>query len=310
MLGGDIGESHIDSGDSTMMKSMTAFSRAEKEADGISAAVEIRSYNSRHLDLAVHLSNEYAFMEDRIRAHISTCTTRGHVSVRVEIREDAVSLAGYHVDSERAVAYHGALRRLRGLLSLEEEVSLDHVLAVGDIVRPADAETDAASCWRVVEPCLHEAADGFERMRRKEGDFLAEDLMKRLAFLDRCVTQIEEVSGNLLGHYQERLKERIQSLTRDTITLDSDRITQEAAILADKGDISEEITRIKSHIKQFREIASAGEPAGRKLNFLLQEFIREFNTVGSKAAGLQAPYWVVDAKAEVEKMREQVQNVE
>ena len=293
-----------------MIKSMTAFSRAEKAVDGISASVEIRSYNSRHLDLNVHLSHEYAFMEEKVRNYISSRATRGRIGVRIEIKTDAATASGYGLDSGRAAAYFDALSRLKTLLNLGGDVSLNHMLACEDIIKPLDVETDMASCWGLVEPCLHDAVGGFEDMRGKEGDFLAEDLARRLGFLDQCIRQIEDVSGDLLQHYQERLKERIGRLTRNTIALDPDRIVQEAAILADKSDISEEITRIKSHIKQFREIMAAGDPAGRKLDFLLQEFIREFNTLGSKTADLQVPYWVVDAKAEVEKMREQVQNVE
>lgn len=289
---------------------MTAFSRAERMKDGLTAIIEIRSYNSRNLDLSLHVPHAYSFMEDKIRSYISSCAARGRIGIHVEIKNETDLALEYQIDGDRALAYYDALSRLKETLHIDEEISLDLVLGNQDIIKPLDAEMDTDVYWKLVEACLHDAMDKLDAMRKREGDFLAEDLMDRLDFLDRCIDQIEGASENLTHHYQERLKERIARLTRDTIEIDPDRIAQEAAFLADKSDISEEIVRVKSHIQQFREIVDAEEPAGRKLNFLLQEFNREFNTIGSKTGDAGVPYRVVDAKAEIEKMREQVQNVE
>jgi uncharacterized protein (TIGR00255 family) len=147
-------------------------------------------------------------------------------------------------------------------------------------------------------------------MRGKEGDFIGKDLLARLDFIESCLIEIKGDSNNLINQYQEKLKERIAALTQETVELDLGRLAQEAAYLADRSDISEEIVRVESHVKQFRQIMHSEEPGGRKLNFLLQEFHREFNTIGSKIGHAATSHRVVDVKAELEKIREQIQNVE
>jgi uncharacterized protein (TIGR00255 family) len=164
--------------------------------------------------------------------------------------------------------------------------------------------------WDKIERCLIEATNGLDDMRKKEGQMIATDLSKRLDDIETTIKQIEKTSENLLPAYQERLKGRIEELTRGIVEIDLDRIAQEAAFLADKSDISEEIVRAKSHIHQFRMIQDSKEPAGRKMNFLLQEMGREINTIGSKTGKAEVAHMVVDVKSELEKMREQVQNIE
>jgi len=293
-----------------MMKSMTAFSSVEKTCNGIAVRVEIRSYNGRNLDLLVHIPHEYAFLEEGVRGCVGEFASRGRISVRVDLENEAETASSYHVDTGRAVAYHQALSRLKDVLSLEDDITLDLVLKGEDIIVPADVDTDPDTCWEAVSECLREALAHFDTMRQQEGEFLAKDLTGRLQFLKECINAIESDSENLIDHYRERLTERIGELTRNAIALDADRMAQEAAFLADKSDISEEIVRIRSHIEQFAETMNVPEPVGRKLNFLLQEFNREFNTIGSKTTAIPVSHRVVDAKAEIEKMREQVQNVE
>ncbi len=293
-----------------MIKSMTAFSRAEHTTEGVAAVIEIRSYNSRNLDLSIHMSHEYISIEDKIRSYINDRTARGRIGVRVDIRHETDTMPGFQIDRERAIAYRNALLQLKETLQVDDNLTMDLLLSGDGIITPLDAEKDMDACWRAVEVCLQDAMGGLDAMRQREGDFLSGDLAKRLDLLSRCIDQIEAASGNLIEHYQARLKERISLLTRDAVEIDPDRIAQEAAFLADKSDISEEITRVRSHIEQFQEIMADDGPAGRKLNFLLQEFNREFNTIGSKTGDAGVPYRVVDAKAEIEKMREQVQNIE
>ena len=278
--------------------------------DGLTTIIEIRSHNSRNFDLSLHMSPAYSFMEDKIRSYASGRATRGRISIHIEIKKQADPALAFQIDEDRARAYYNALSQLQKILHIDGDISLDLIMANQDIIKPLDGEMDMDGYWELVEACLHDAMDGLDSMRKREGDSLAEDMVGRLDFLDRSIDQIERASENLILYYQERFKERIARMTRDTIEIDPDRIAQEAAFLADKSDISEEIVRVKSHIQQFREIMDAEEPAGRKLNFLLQEFNREFNTIGSKTGDAGVPYRVVDAKAEIEKMREQVQNVE
>jgi uncharacterized protein (TIGR00255 family) len=183
-------------------------------------------------------------------------------------------------------------------------------MSVGGIIKPVETVTEAESIWPVIKGCLTVALDDLETMQKKEGDFIAGDLLKRLDYIEDCIGEIEHDSGELLYHYQQRLRERISALTREIVELDPGRLAQEAAFLADRSDISEEIVRAKSHIQQFRHIMDSEEPGGRKLNFLLQELHREFNTMGSKIGQADTSHRIVDVKSELEKIREQIQNVE
>jgi uncharacterized protein (TIGR00255 family) len=166
------------------------------------------------------------------------------------------------------------------------------------------------ACWRVVKECMSESVADLVAMRKQEGDFIAQDMIRRLDILEKSIDQIERGSADLLFHYQNRLKDRISVLTKGLVEMDPERIAQEAAFLADRSDVSEEIVRVRSHIKQFRDIMSSTESAGRKLNFLLQELSREFNTMGSKTEKVDISHIVVTVKSELEKIREQLQNVE
>ena len=169
---------------------------------------------------------------------------------------------------------------------------------------------ESSGVWSTAEECLTRALNDLETMRGKEGDFIGKDLFARLDFIETCLMEIKGDSGNLINQYQEKLKERIAILTQDTVELDPGRLAQEAAYMADRSDISEEIVRAASHIKQFRHIMHSEASGGRKLNFLLQELHREFNTIGSKIGHADISRRVVDVKAELEKIREQIQNVE
>lgn len=292
-----------------MVKSMTAFSQAERTEEGLTVAVEIRSYNSRNLDIALHMPQAYRCFEEKIRSTVAARAERGRISVRFEIRiVDGVP--EYEIDQSKALAYYNALSRLKETLGLDGEISLDQVLAGGEVITPIEDDMDMEMYWHVIQACLSKALDDFDAMRQREGDFLSNDFKQRLDYLEETIGQIARASDNLLDHYQASLKERIALLTHDTIALDRDRVAQEAAFLADKSDVSEEIVRVRSHIEQFRAIMEGQEPAGRKLNFLLQELNREFNTIGSKTGNARVPYRIVDAKSEIEKIREQVQNVE
>ncbi|MEE8399334.1 MAG: YicC/YloC family endoribonuclease [Desulfobacterales bacterium] len=292
-----------------MVKSMTAFSQVEQTEDGLTVAIEIRSYNSKNLDIALHMPHAYRCFEEEIKKTAAARIERGRVTIRFEMR-----IAGgepeYEIDEPRALAYYRALSRLKETLGLDGEISLDQILAGGEVITPIENEMDMEKYGEVIHSCLAEALEDFDAMRQREGDFLSNDFKQRLDELEAYNEQIAQGSGNLLDHYQASLKERIALLTHDTVALDMDRVTQEAAFLADKSDVSEEVVRVRSHIEQFRSIMDGEDPAGRKLNFLLQELNREFNTIGSKTGNASVPYRIVDAKSEIEKIREQVQNVE
>lgn len=289
---------------------MTAFSRAEKSKEKLTVNVEIRSYNSRYLDVNMKIPQSYLALEERIKGLISQKVTRGRVELRLQIREEADDAFVFEIDRPKATAFHSALVEMKEMFGMDEPISLKMLTRLGGIIRPAETEKDMEACWPVIAECVGKAVDDLNEMREKEGAFIARDFAARLDQLENAVCQIEKESDGLLSHYQERLKERIAALTRGIVETDPSRIAQEAAFLADRSDISEEIVRAKSHVQQFREIMNLTEPSGQKLNFLLQEINREFNTMGSKAGNAKVSHTIVNVKSELEKIREQVQNVE
>lgn len=293
-----------------MLKSMTAYAGTEMSDGPLSVSVEIKTYNSRNLDLVLRLPMGYAGLEDKVKNQISGQLVRGRVEVRFRIQDQSDAACAYELDMVRVKAYLAAVGQLKENLQMESELPLAHVLSVPGIIKVADNAVAVDTHWALMSACLTQALDALDRMRRAEGDFIANDFHQRLTFLEQSLESVESVAGGLVESYRDRVKSRLETLTQGIVDLDPDRIAQEAAILADRSDISEEIVRSRSHIEQFRSIMAASEPAGRKLNFLLQEFTREFNTMGAKVGQAAAAHTIVDMKAEIEKLREQVQNIE
>ena len=292
------------------MKSMTAFARAEKTEKEINVLAEIRSYNSRYLDVALRIPHGYAALEEKIKSLIADKVSRGRIEVNLQINDDSDEAYAFEVNISRARAYYESLVQLKDQLDLNSEISIELLLREGGVVRPAEPGRDMVAIGSVVTDCINAAMIDLVAMRQKEGDFIALDISSRINSIEKSVKEIEKESRDLLFYYQQRLKDRIAVLTKGMVEIDSDRIAQEAAFLADKIDISEEIVRVTSHIKQFLTIMGSKEPAGRKLNFLLQELNREFNTMGSKTEKASVSHRVVEVKSELEKIREQLQNVE
>ena len=293
-----------------MIKSMTGFAVAEKTVGDITVSADIRSYNSKHLDIVLRIPQNYITLEDKMRGLISETIIRGRIDVKVQVKDQSAEAIAYEIDMAKAKAIHAVLDRLKDAFKLQNEISLDLLLSTGDILKPVERVNELDGLWPIVKDCLSHALVGLDTMRINEGDCIAGDLSARLEFIGDCLHQIKKDSENLLSYYQERLKERLAVLTRETVEIDPGRLAQEAAFLADRSDISEELLRTSSHIDQFRRIMRSNEPAGRKLNFLLQELHREFNTIGSKIGNADAAHRVVEVKSELEKIREQIQNVE
>lgn len=293
-----------------MIKSMTGFARVEKTNKGFMVIFEIRSYNSRYLDIVLRVPHGYHLLEDKIRSLIAKRVTRGHIEAKVQIKNDFDEGYDYEINMPKAKAYHDALRRLKNDFNLDPEISVDLLAREDGVIMPTERNRNIEADLPAIEDCINNAIDDLDEMRKKEGDFIAKDFHGRLNFIEQSIEKIEKESDNLLSYYQERLKERISVLTKGVAEIEPVRIAQEAAFLADKSDISEEILRAKSHIKQFRDTIDSDESAGRKLNFLLQEFNREFNTMGSKVQSANISHMIVEVKSELEKIREQLQNVE
>jgi uncharacterized protein (TIGR00255 family) len=289
---------------------MTAFSSVERQQDDMNVQVEIRSYNSRHLDLNVRMTYGYMAVEEKLRSLIAEYIVRGRVEIKVGIRDESETGYAFEVDAPKARAYFDALTELKDHLGTIGEIPLELVVSKGEVIRPLDKGRDVDRAWGVVETCAKEALSELDAMRLREGENLADDFAMRLSKIEQYLTEIEGSSQGLIEVYKNRLKERILVLTKDVVKVDEGRIEQESALLADKSDISEELVRAASHIKQFRSLVASQDPSGQPLNFLLQEMNREFNTIGSKTGKADVAHAVVAVKSELEKVREQVQNIE
>jgi uncharacterized protein (TIGR00255 family) len=293
-----------------MIKSMTAYAGSDLSSDTLTVGIEIRGYNSRNLDVALKLYHRYAVLEEKIKKMIAETITRGRVEIRVTISETIENAEVFTINESMANAYYQTLVQLKDKYQLNAEIPLALLCGKNGIIETADPEINADNIWQVLERCLHSALSDFDTMKTNEGASLKLDLEQRLGFIENCITVIESKTDGLLSIYQDKLKTRIAALTQGMVEIDPARIAQEAAFIADKSDISEETVRAKSHLKQFRELMDAKDPCGRPLNFLIQEFNREFNTMGSKAGDAEIAHMIVSAKTELERIREQIQNIE
>jgi uncharacterized protein (TIGR00255 family) len=289
---------------------MTAYAKSEKTQEKLTVQIEIRSYNSRYLDIALRIPHGYLALEEKIKTIIAGKVSRGRIEVNLQVRDDTDEAYAFEIDTPKARAYYDSLLQLKNKFNINSEISMDLLISGGSIIKPVEMALDMEARWPIFKDCMNEAITNLIAMRREEGNFLEADISDRLNCIEKCIDQIQKESSDLLSHYQQRLKDRIAVLTKGIIEIDPDRVAQEAAFLADRTDISEEIVRAASHIKQFRTIISSAEPAGRKLNFLVQELNREFNTMGSKTNHSNVSHIIVEVKADLEKIREQLQNVE
>jgi uncharacterized protein (TIGR00255 family) len=293
-----------------MIKSMTAFGRAEEIVEGNAFAVEIRSVNGRYREVMVRMPSQFLPLEDRIKKLISTKISRGRVEVSIKMKNGSRTVADVGVNVPLAKAYYAALCELSDTMKIEGKVELQTLLSMQGIIIPVEPEEDVERTWSVLALCVNEALKGVEAMRISEGMAIYQDFEGRIQCVEKELLRLKELASTVLTQGHLRLKERIAKLTQGAVEIDPDRLAQEVALLADKSDITEEIVRAESHLKQFRSIVEAEGPAGRALDFLLQELNREVNTIGSKGGDAQLSQIVVTLKSELEKIREQVQNVE
>ena len=293
-----------------MIKSMTGYAAAETTAGAISVSADMRAYNNRHLDIMLRIPPTYMVLEEKIKGLVTERIARGRVEIRFQIKDESEQALAFEIDKPRAQSIFSALTELKKEFKLGNDINIEHLLGLGGIIKPVEPTEEPDSLWAVIKDCLILGLDQLDSMRCKEGDFIAADLTARLDFIESSLTEIKNASKALLEQYQEKLVERIAALTRETVEIDPGRLAQEAAFLADRSDISEEIVRAESHVKQFHHIMRGEEPGGRKLNFLLQELNREFNTIGAKIGHADSSHKIVNIKSELEKIREQVQNIE
>jgi len=293
-----------------MFNSMTAFARAEESTDTIQIVVEIRSLNSKNLDLILRMAPTYCIFEDQIKKMIKNNLHRGRIETMISIQENIESQDRFEANLDRATEYIKVLKHVIDHFQLKHTIGLRDIMKAGNIIKPIEKDTDFEAVEPLVMECLQKALYDVCVMRATEGKALFQDIDHRLNFFTESLNKIASLASEQLQYYHQKLQERIATLTHNMVDIDPVRIAQESAILADRSDISEEITRLESHIQQFRTFMNDNEPTGRKLNFLLQEIGRELNTIGSKSGSAEISKIIVSLKSEHEKIREQIQNIE
>ena len=295
-----------------MIRSMTGFGRCRETVEGLDITVEIKSVNSRFLDCTAKISRAYGYLEERIKPYLmSRGVTRGKVDVWISVEVMDSGSVQITADEGYLKGYLDALYTLRDKYGLRDDISVMTVARNHDIFQIKKPEEDIEHDWERVLTVLAKATDTFLSVREREGERLAEDLRSKMQNIKAATARIEELSEADVSTYRERLAERIREALNDNqITPDETRLLTECAIHADKVAVDEEMVRLRTHFDGFEEILSSGEPVGRKLDFLMQEMNREINTTGSKCSDAQIAHLVVDVKCELEKIREQIQNLE
>ena len=292
-----------------MIKSMTGFGRAEQIIDGRDIIVEIRSVNHRYYEFSARVPRAYGYVEEKLKSFLNGRISRGKVEVSVSI--SAVEAADTLIEINKAVAkgYVDALRSVGEELGLADDLTLSQLVRLPDIFTVRKTADDEEQIWNSVRIVADEAVSKFVAMREAEGLKMKEDVLERADIIERLVDEVDRLSPISAENYRSKLYSRLCEVLADK-NIDEQRIVTEAAIFADKTAVAEETVRLKSHIRQLRDMLALDEPVGRKLDFLIQEFNREANTIGSKAQDIAVTKIVVDLKSEIEKIREQIQNIE
>ena len=295
-----------------MFKSMTAFGRERADVGGKDITVEIKSVNNRYFDCSVKLPHVYAPLEQRVKQRLSEKgISRGKVDVGIFVDFAEATDTEILVNREYAARYIAALRRLKEEFGLSGEISVMEVARDREVFSIKKPEGDIEAEWGELCPVLDVAIDRFISAREEEGERIEADLKAKIEHIREIVEKIEELSGEDIGGYRARLEEKLRAVLADNnITMDESRILTECAIYADRAAIDEEIVRLKSHFSAFYGYTEKDEPVGRSLDFLIQEMNRETNTIGSKCANSSMAHLVVEIKTELEKVREQIQNIE
>ena len=291
------------------IKSMTGFGRSEIQAGNRVWTTELRCVNNRFLELKIKLPKGYCVLEDRIRKLVATYLQRGRVDLMINVSGDFSDLMQVNVNIELARTYKNALVQLGRELSIKGDADLMFLASLPDVLAREQKNEDLESVWMLLSRSVEEAIVHCETMRRQEGSTLLVDLEGRLDIFSKVLEQVADAVPELLAQRKSLLQERLEKLLGN-VQIDPMRLAQEVVILADKTDVTEEIVRLRSHIQQFRSSLVEDGAVGRRLDFLVQEFLREVNTLASKISDAPLAHLAVELKAELEKMREQIQNIE
>ena len=293
-----------------MIKSMTAYGRGECSKDESLYITEIRSLNHRYLDIILRIPKNFLALEKDLKAMISSRIKRGHIEVFCELQNNGGDIANQpSLNEALAAAYLNAFSQMAKAMGVEQQMDLNTLFQMKDVIVTKPAQIDMEAVRTCFENSLNSALDQLEAMRIKEGENIEADFLKRVSLMGQYVEEVKKRAPELVEEYRKRLKDNISRMLND-MELDEGRLAQEVALLAEKSEITEEIVRIGSHLGQFCQYLSADDAVGRRLDFLIQEINREVNTIGSKISDPLVSRLVVEMKAELEKLREQVQNVE
>jgi uncharacterized protein (TIGR00255 family) len=292
-----------------MLKSMTGFGRGEYQDQGRELLVEIKTVNHRYCDIYIKLPRQISFLEDRIREIVSKNISRGKIDVFISFENHGEDSRNIVFDEALAKTYIDALGLLRDKYNLQDDISVSLISKFPDILKIEKTEEDQEQIWLLLKVALEKALEALVVMREHEGQELKNNLLERAEYIESVLKGITVRSSSVVKEYKLKLENRIKELMEQQ-TVDENRLAMEVAIFADRCSIDEEIVRLASHISQMRDALTLQQPVGRKLDFLIQEMNREINTIGSKANDLVITKEVVEIKSELEKVREQIQNIE
>lgn len=293
-----------------MLKSMTGFGRDQIERDDYSLKIEMKSVNSRYLDIHFRMPKLFNAYEELIRSRIAQSITRGKVDVFIEFRLRPGAGVTIEPNLDLAAKYMAAYRSIAKHEHLSQDIPLELLANVPDILSVSESDIDEESLQADIKLVLGNVLDQLDTMRKTEGENLKQDLKSRAGFIEQAAARIEAIHPQILRQYKEQMAKRLDELLEQPSVIDNERLEIELAIYAEKKDIQEELTRIASHLGQFDQILSDGGEVGRTLDFLSQELNREINTIGSKASGYDISREVIELKSQLDKIREQIQNVE
>ena len=292
-----------------MIRSMTGYGMAKGTAGGKQFTVELRSVNNRYIDISVRMPRAFLFTEEMIRTEVQKAVSRGKIDVLLTLDSSENADAVIHVNETLASGYVQAVQNLSSLFGVENDLTAVSLARFPDVLSVEKSEAEKDSLLSELQIIVDNAVDDFNSMRAREGEKLKTDLQSKMETISDLVSNIEMKAPETLVHYKDRLYQKLNEILADKSIAD-DRIVAECAVFADKIAVDEEIVRLRSHLSQFQQMLQAGSPIGRKMDFLIQEFNREANTIGSKCQNSEIAHTVVELKSEIEKVREQVQNVE
>jgi len=299
----------IKKGTIPMIKSMTGYGRFQQTIDGREILVEIKSVNHRYFEFTARVPRAYGYLEEKLKSFVQNRVSRGKVEIGVTVYNIEGKDAQIEVNKSIAAGYVTALRKANETLGLEDDITLSRLIKLPDIFNVIKNAEDEEVIWKDVKLVAEEALNNFVTMRETEGLKMKDDIKSRLGYIGELVDMVEERSPASVQAYREKLYGKLCEILNDK-KIDEQRILTEAAVFAEKTAVDEETVRLKSHIQQFGSLLDIDEPVGRKLDFLIQEFNRESNTIGSKAQDIEITKIVVELKSEIEKIREQIQNIE